>query len=97
MSRPYTCIYVRPKLILNELIALQDFATIGSKLADRTIVMMIYLLCSFANVGSIGVMIGVYGSLIPERKMEIIDLGIKSVFAGTLANLSTASIVGLLI
>ena len=85
------------KLVLNEIIAFQELVRIGSTLTHKTKIMMLYTLCSFANLGSIGVMIGVYGALIPERKAEVIKLGIKAIIAGTLVNLSIASMVGMLI
>ena len=85
------------KLILNEIISFQELVNASSNLSFKTNIMMIYALCSFANLGSIGVMIGVYGTLIPERKTEVIKLGFKAIIAGTLVNLSTASIIGTLI
>ncbi len=85
------------KLILNEIISFQELVNISSTLSFKTNIMMIYALCSFANLGSIGVMIGVYGTLIPERKAEVIKLGFKAIVAGTLVNLSTTSIIGALI
>ena len=85
------------KLILNEIISFQELVRISTELSFKTKIMMIYALCSFANLGSIGVMIGVYGTLIPERKSEVIKLGFKAILAGTLVNLSIASIIGALI
>lgn len=84
------------KLIFNEILAFQEFVNLGAGLSVKSKLMMIYALCSFANVGSIGVMIGVYGSLIPERKQEVIKFGVKAIIAGSLANYVTASIVGML-
>ena len=85
------------KIILNEIIAFQELANISNVLSYKTNIMAIYALCSFANLGSIGVIIGVYSALIPERKAEIMKLGFKAVLAGILVNLSTTSIVGSLI
>jgi CNT family concentrative nucleoside transporter len=85
------------KFILNEIISFQELVKISAELSFRTKRMMIYALCSFANLGSIGVMIGVYGTLIPERKSEVIKLCFKAILAGTLVNLSIASIIGTLI
>ena len=85
------------KLILNEIISFQELVRISAELSFKTKIMMIYALCSFANLGSIGVMIGVYGTLIPERKSEVIKLGFKAILAGTLVNLSIASIIGALL
>ncbi|NRA73214.1 MAG: nucleoside:proton symporter [Rickettsiales bacterium] len=85
------------KLVLNEIISFQELVKLGSQLTYKTKVMMIYALCSFANLGSIGVMIGVYGALVPERKAEVIKLGFKAIVAGALVNLSIASIIGVLL
>ena len=85
------------KLVLNEIIAFQELVRIGAELTYKTKVMMLYALCSFANFGSIGIMIGVYGTLIPERKSEVIKLGFKAIIAGTLVNLSIASMIGIFV
>jgi CNT family concentrative nucleoside transporter len=58
---------------------------------------MTYALCGFANLGSLGIMIGGIGSLVPERRAEIAGLGFKSIFAGTLATLMTGAIAGLIL
>ena len=47
--------------------------------------MMTYAMCGFANFGSLGIMIGGIGAMIPERRAEIVGLGLKSIVAGTLA------------
>lgn len=85
------------KLILNEIISFQELVKLSTELSFKTRIMMVYALCSFANVGSMGVMIGVYGTLIPQRKSEVIKLGFKAILAGTLVNLSIASVIGTLI
>lgn len=85
------------KIILNEIIAFQQLVTVAAELSHKSQLIMIYALCSFANLGSIGVMIGVYNALIPERKQEVIALSMKSIVAGTFANFITASIVGMLL
>jgi CNT family concentrative nucleoside transporter len=56
---------------------------------------MTYALCGFANFGSLGIMIGGMGVMVPERRAEVIDLGMKSVVAGTIATCMTAAIAGL--
>lgn len=85
------------KLVLNEIISFQELVRIGAHLTYKTKIMMMYALCSFANFGSIGIMIGVYGTLSPERKEEVIKLGLKAMLAGVLTNLSIASLVGVLL
>ena len=65
-------------------------------MSAKSKLIMIYALCGFANLGSLGIMIGGMGSMAPERRSEIISLGIKSIVSGTLATLLTGAIVGLI-
>jgi CNT family concentrative nucleoside transporter len=58
---------------------------------------MTYALCGFANIGSLGIMIGGLTAMSPEKRDEFISLGMKSVFAGVLATCFTATVVGLVI
>lgn len=85
------------KIIFNEVIALQEFVNLSHLLSAKSKIIMIYALCSFANISSIGVMIGVYNSLVPERRLEVARFGLKSVIAGNLANFLTATLVGVLL
>ena len=64
---------------------------------DKTVVMTTFALCGFANLSSIGIQIGGIGPLAPERTGEIASLGLRAVLAGTLANLMTATIAGVLL
>ncbi|MEN6373419.1 MAG: nucleoside transporter C-terminal domain-containing protein [Smithella sp.] len=85
------------KTILNEMIAYLDMAKIPSDvLSPRSRLIMMYALCGFANLGSLGIMIGGMGSMAPERRSEIISLGIKSIISGTLATLITGAIVAII-
>ena len=84
------------KTVLNEFIAFLDMAKMGpGGMSERSRVMMIYALCGFANFASIGIMIGGLGTICPERRNDIIDLGYKSLVAGTLATLSCGALVGI--
>ncbi|MDJ1258123.1 MAG: hypothetical protein MRQ07_05745 [Candidatus Midichloria sp.] len=83
------------KLITNELVAYQEFAEVGSNLSLSTKVIVLCALCGFANIGSIGIILGVYNSLVPARRSEITNLAFRAVIAGTLANYTIATIVGL--
>lgn len=84
------------KTVLNELVAYVDLSrTTG--LSERSRVLMSYALCGFANFGSLGIMIGGLGTMCPERRGEVIALGLKSIVAGTLATCLTAATVGILI
>ena len=57
---------------------------------------MLYALCGFANFGSLGIMIGGLSVLAPQRRDDIISLGLKSIVSGTLATLLMGAVVGLL-
>ena len=87
------------KVIANEFVAytqLADALAAGS-LQPKTIVMATFALCGFANLSSIGIQIGGIGPLAPERTGEIAALGLRAVLGGTLANLMTATIAGVLL
>lgn len=85
------------KTVLNEMIAYLDLAKIPPEaLSPRSRLIMMYALCGFANFGSLGIMIGGMGSMAPERRREIISLGIKSIISGTLATLITGAIVAII-
>lgn len=84
------------KTILNELLAYIEFANLDADVfKERSSLIISYALCGFANLGSLGIMIGGLASLVPERRSEIAALGMKSILAGTLATLSTGAIVGI--
>jgi CNT family concentrative nucleoside transporter len=83
------------KTVLNELIAYLDLASAG--LSERSRLLMTYALCGFANFGSLGIMIGGLSTMCPERRAEIVSLGMKSIVAGTLATCLTAATVGLIV
>jgi CNT family concentrative nucleoside transporter len=83
------------KTILNEFVAYLDMVQMpASELSPRSKLLMTYALCGFANFGSLGIMIGGMGTMVPERRSEIVELGMKSIVAGTLATCMTAATVG---
>ena len=85
------------KTVLNEFLAYMELAKLPEQtLSPRSIIIMTYALCGFANFGSLGIMIGGMGTMAPERKDEIISLGIRSIIAGTLATCLTGTTVGIL-
>ncbi|MDX9767778.1 MAG: nucleoside transporter C-terminal domain-containing protein [Ectothiorhodospiraceae bacterium] len=85
------------KTILNEFVAYLDLANLpADALSPRSRVIMTYALCGFANLGSLGIMIGGLGTMVPERRTEIVALGFRSIVAGTLATLMTGAVAGLL-
>ncbi|ESQ15558.1 MAG: hypothetical protein N838_08275, partial [Thiohalocapsa sp. PB-PSB1] len=74
------------KTVLNELLAYLQLASLpDDALSERSRLIMTYALCGFANFGSLGIMIGGLGTLAPERRTEIVDLGLRSILSGTLA------------
>jgi len=84
------------KTVINELVAYLDLAA-RTDLSERSRLLLTYALCGFANFGSLGIMIGGLGTMSPERRSEVVDLGIKSIVAGTLATCLTAATVALLV
>jgi len=86
------------KTILNEFVAYLDLARLpADALSARSRLLMTYALCGFANLGSLGILIGGMGAMVPERRGEIVTLGMKSIVAGTLATCLTAAVVGLFV
>jgi len=69
----------------------------STALSERSRLLLTYALCGFANFGSLGIMIGGLGTMCPERRGEVVALGIKSIIAGTLATCLTAATVALLV
>lgn len=85
------------KTVLNELIAYVDMAHLPKGiLSPRSALIMTYAMCGFANPGSLGIMIGGLGTMAPERRDEIVALGIRSIAAGTLATCMTGAVVGII-
>jgi CNT family concentrative nucleoside transporter len=86
------------KTVLNELVAFLEFAALPpGALSERSRVIMTYALCGFANLGSLGIMIGGLTTMVPERRAEILELGPRTLIAGTLATLSCGAVVGVLL
>ncbi|MCS5571333.1 MAG: nucleoside:proton symporter [Pseudomonadales bacterium] len=86
------------KVVLTEFIAYVRFGQIPvEELSERTRVIMTYALCGFANFVSLGIMITGLVTMVPERRAEILELGGKSIIAGTIATCTTATIVGIII
>jgi CNT family concentrative nucleoside transporter len=85
------------KTVLNELLAYIDLARLPEDaLAPRSRLIMTYALCGFANLGSLGIMIGGLATMAPERRGEIVALGAKTLVSGTLATLIAGATVGIL-
>ena len=85
------------KTILNEFLAYLDLSRLApGTLSPRSILIMTYAMCGFANPGSLGIMIGGMGTIAPTRRNEIVELGFKSIVAGTLATCMTGAVVGII-
>ncbi|WP_028323848.1 NupC/NupG family nucleoside CNT transporter [Desulfatirhabdium butyrativorans] len=85
------------KIVLNELIAYLQLAALPPMALEiKSRLILTYAMCSFANFGSLGILIGGMGALCPERRDEIVAMGIKSLVAGVLASMMTGAIVGVL-
>ncbi len=83
------------RMALNEVIAYIHLGAQKAALAPRSFIIATFALCGFANLGSIGMQIGGIGALIPERRNELAQLGVRAMLAGTMANLISASIAGM--
>ena len=84
------------KTVLNEFIAYVDMSQLPAEaLSMRSRLIMSYALCGFANLGSLGIMIGGLGTMVPERRDDVTALGLKSIVAGTMATCLTGAIVGI--
>ncbi|MCB1740186.1 MAG: Gldg family protein [Gammaproteobacteria bacterium] len=85
------------KTVLNELLAyLQLSALPAGELSPRSTLIMSYALCGFANLGSLGILIGGLASMVPERREDIVGLGWRSLIGGTLATCCTGSVIAVL-
>lgn len=85
------------KTVLNEFVAYLGLAgTPDAALSPRSRLILTYGLCGFANFGSLGILIGGLVAMVPERRGEILELGLKTVVAGTLATLMTAAAIGVM-
>ena len=87
------------KVILNEFLAYAHLSPVlrSGELDARTVAIASFALCGFANLASIGVQLASFGSLVPERRSEVARLGLRAVAAGTLSNLTSATIAGLFV
>ena len=85
------------RTIINEFLAFNELGKLKAVLSPRTFSIATFALCGFANVGSIGMQIGGIGALVPNRRNDLAQLGLRAMLAGTMANLMSASIVSMLL
>ena len=83
------------KLILNEFVAFSDFGEMKDAFSQKTRGVLTFALCGFANLSSIAILLGGLGVMVPSRRPEIARMGLKAVFAATLANLMSGALAGL--
>lgn len=88
--------FIGQKLILNEFVAYASFAPQIPELSEKTVAVVSFALCGFANVSSLGILLGGLGNLAPERRSDIARLGVRAVIAGMLASLLSAAMAGML-
>ena len=65
--------------------------------SERSRIILLYALCSFSNFGSVGIIIAKFVAMAPERRVEIVGLGVKALLAGTIATMMTGAVVALLV
>jgi CNT family concentrative nucleoside transporter len=85
------------KTVLNEFVAYLDFSRLPpDAFSARTRMILAYALCGFANFGSLGIVIGGLGVMVPERRHEIVGLGLRTILSGTLATCMSGAVAGAL-
>ncbi len=85
------------KTALNEFVAYVDFARLPEgALGPQARIIVTYALCGFANFGSLGILLGGMGAMVPERRRELTELGLRSIASGTIATCMSGALAGLL-
>ncbi|MBZ5627964.1 MAG: NupC/NupG family nucleoside CNT transporter [Acidobacteriia bacterium] len=84
------------RMVINELVAFANLGPMRSTLDPRSFTIATFALCGFANFSSIGIQIGGISALAPNKRSDLAKLGFRAMLAGTMANLMSASIVGIL-
>jgi concentrative nucleoside transporter, CNT family len=85
------------KLVLNEFVAFASLRQMAETLSPRTVAVLTFALCGFANISSIAIQLGALGTLAPERMPQIAKYGFHVVLAGSLSNLMSAALAGLVV
>lgn len=89
--------FVGQKIVLNEFVAFSEFGPVADTLSVKTQAIVTFALTGFANFAAIAMQIGALGSLAPNQRSRIAQLGLRAVLAGTLANLMSATIAGVMV
>lgn len=87
--------FIGQKLILNEFVAFSNFGPVIGDFTEKTGIIISFALCGFANLSSMGILIGGLGGMAPDKRSVIAKLALKAVLAGTLASLLSAAIAGM--
>ncbi|MGE3975852.1 MAG: NupC/NupG family nucleoside CNT transporter [Bdellovibrionales bacterium] len=85
------------KIVLNEFVAYMDLQKYSGQMSESSKLIMTYNLCGFANIASVGIVIGGLSTILPQRKSEIIQLTLRSLLTGNLVVLMTGTLIGFLI
>jgi CNT family concentrative nucleoside transporter len=94
---PIAATLMATKTVLNEFVAYLDFSHLPPEtFSPRSRMVLTYALCGFANFGSLGIVIGGLGAMIPARRAEIVDLGFRTILSGTMATCMSGAIAGAL-
>ena len=89
--------FLGQKVVLNEFVAFSDFGPQAGEFSAKAQAVITFALTGFANLGSIAILLGGLGGIAPKRRGDIAQLGLRAVLAGTLANLMSATIAGMLV
>lgn len=89
--------FLGTRMVANELVAYKMLGAAEKTLDPRSFAIATFALCGFANLSSIGIQIGGIGALAPNKRGELARLGVRAMLAGTMANLMSASIAGMLL
>ncbi len=89
--------FVGQKIVVNEFVAFAGFGPEIDTFSPKTAAITSFALTGFANLSSLGILLGGLGGLAPDRRSEIAQLGLKAIMAGTLANLMSATIAGIML
>ena len=85
------------KTVLNEFVAYLGLAGLpADALAPRSRLILTYALCGFANFGSLGILIGGLGAMVPGRRAEVVGLGLRSILSGTISTCMSGAVIGAL-
>lgn len=86
--------FIGQKIAINEFVAYLDFVNYKDGMSDRAQVIVTFMLCGFANISSIAILLGGLGGMAPSRRKDIAELGVRALLAATLANFMSAAIAG---